>query len=646
MPAPSPTYSHLSPLESPAQVPTYHLPQNLVLPPGAGYQVSYPRHIAAPPHPHQRVQMTPTHAGGVTYYSPVGEQHMYQTPTHPHRSTPVQYTPSPYQTTYVVPPGAYEGHHHQMMVPSPMGRSYDTTIPQYYPITTGTDQRWVAQMAPNGMESATKRKREKKDKSTPSASAMKKSKAPKQQRSRETTGDSSSAKRVKRESRSSRSDSQQPYQYQPTQLPTPPLSTRESDRTTLPVQPVPYDGTGLKTQVDPAESSYTRRRGVMITRHQDEGRKLGIVGTTQAGEEEVTPGPEEPARSPRTMTIPALTTDSSGLAVLSTDQVLESEVAWLEYSRGPSPPSSPDMIQLQTPHLSGLEGTSMLVEEQETPMTRAEKMAKRLTLFDDDSDRSQEDRMVSTRIDVFGRVAVRKDVAMKFLGLDHAHGGRLVEETRSDDGERSPGWRSGTASTGSSSKLVRPSWPDDEAPWALAGGSKKARIQKQEEDKAATIRRYLDNASDESSDDDDEDLYIARRASVSSRAKGKGAMRSAEGSLTGAQDDRRKIWPNPQADARTALLFSIRNRELPPVRVGKVACACGATQSMGMGPMIECCGCRTYHHLACCGIDEDALINPQWWCPRCSTAAIAPIQSGSQFDTAGLYSIRRTQQCL
>ena len=519
-----------------------------------------------------------------------------------------------------------------MMMPSPIGRSYDTTIPQYYPITT--DQRWFPQMATGIVEPSTKRKREKKDKATPTASTTKRAKAsPRQPRSRETTGDSSTAKRVKRESQSSRSESQ----HQPSQLPTPPSSGRESDRLTLPVQPVPYDRASLGMQYDTAEGSSSRRRGIMITRHQDEGRKLGIVGTTQAGEEEVTPGPEEPARSPRTTTIPALTTDPSGLAVFSTDQVLESELAWLEYSRGPSPPSSPDLIQLQTPHLSGLESASMLVEEQETPMTHAEKMTKRLTLFND-SDRAQEDRMVSTRIEVFGRVAVRKDVAIKFLGLDHAHGRRLVEETISDGVEGAPTWKTSIATGASSFKLVRPSWPDDEAPWALAGGNTKARIQKQEEDKAATIRRYLDNASDESSEDDEEeDVYITRRSTISSRAKGKGVMRTWERSLTEQENNRRKTWPNPQADARTALLFSLRNRNLPPLRVGKVACTCGATQSLGMGPMIECSGCRTYHHLACCGIGEGALINPQWWCPRCSSAAIA-LSSPAPNSTPRVYT--------
>ena len=523
----------------------------------------YPQ-MTMPP-PSQRVQMTP----GMAYYSG-DHRELYQTPTPIPRNG--KFTPYPPQ--FAMPQVAYESQA-QVLSNQSIGRSYDTTIPQYYPVTT--DGRWYGQ--PDGRIDPTP-KRKRKD-SAPGLSTKKAKSRPQSEASR----DSPAPKRAKH---GTASPNEQPVQ---TQLPTPP-STGHVTNMTL------SSSTGLDDSppASTAEPS-TRRRGAFITHSAEEGRQLK-VGTKESNDEIALPRVN---RSPRMTTIPAITTNANGLAVFSTDQVLESEMAWLEYP-GHSPPSSPDIVELHTPHLPA-DNTSMLVEEQETPATRAERTEKRLAMFKE-SDEHKEEAMVSTRIQMFGRVAVRKDVAIKFLGLDPSRSSGLIEETASDD----EGSWSARVDRPSSSKIVRPSWPDEEAPWALAGSSRKDKLAREDQAKAAVLRRYLETASDDSSDEED--------APMPSR-KGKAPQRYP------GDTSSHRIWPNPHADAHTALLTSIRHRALPPMRMGKVACACGANQAIGVNPMVECTGCRTYHHLACCGIGDDAMVGPQWWCPRCSAAAMA-----------------------
>ncbi|ORX34658.1 hypothetical protein BD324DRAFT_652925 [Kockovaella imperatae] len=602
-PGPSPTYSNI---DSPALSSPYHMPQSIVVP--GGYQMVYPQ-MTHMPQSGQRMQMTP---GATAYYAPPD---VYQTPTpHPRvgKSSPYVFPPS-----FAVPQATFDGQAQLLTNPS-LARSYDTTIPQYYPVTT--DGRWYNGQA--SVEPSVKRKREKKEKAQAPPSTAKKPRASKQSaKAAAAARDSPVPKRARHESHSSQGSSV------PHQLPTPPSTGRDLGKLSLPHE------ADMERSASPSDDSGTiKRRGVVVTRHEVEGRKLGIVGASTGGEEEAAPVKVE--LSPRTTTIPAITTDANGMAVFSTDQVLESEVAWMEYSRGQSPPSSPDMVQLQTPHLPH-DHHNMLIEDQETPITRAERTDKRLKLFNE-SDEVKDDAMISTRIEMFGRVAVRKNVAIKFLGLDPSRSKALIEETAADDGEGSSSWTVRADRPGSS-KLVRPSWPDTEAPWALAGSSRKVKMMREEKEKSAVIRRYLETASDESSDDE-----VSFRSAVPSRSsssnnnnnnsKGKNVQRQPETTRVP-----NRVWPNPQADARTALLTSIRHRQLPPMPVGKVACACGATQAIGVSPMVECSGCKTYHHLACCGIGDDAMVGPQWWCPRCQSAAMV-ISTPARTSTPRVYT--------
>ena len=38
--------------------------------------------------------------------------------------------------------------------------------------------------------------------------------------------------------------------------------------------------------------------------------------------------------------------------------------------------------------------------------------------------------------------------------------------------------------------------------------------------------------------------------------------------------------------------------------------------------MIECSSCRSWHHLQCNGIDDNAPLAPRWWCPPCHAQAM------------------------
>jgi hypothetical protein len=373
------------------------------------------------------------------------------------------------------------------------------------------------------------------------------------------------------------------YDPEQHQLPTPPSTGRESVHR-LPDQRYPIEVT---TEVE------EKKRGVVVT-HSQEGRKLGLLGLSSGDvslERSVTP--EAIQFSPRTTMVPALKTDASGLAIYSTNEVLESEMAWLESGSGRllSPPSSPSLTQPRTP---ALDGRTLQVD---TPRTRAEKVGRRLQLFAKDGT-SGDEAMVCTRIEMFGRVAVRRDIAARFLGLDEGEG-ILVEDKEED-------WV--VESSGSSGIMVKPLWPDQEAPWAHAGRSRMDKRRREEEEKAELLRKYLDSASDES---DEEEVPVRSK-------KGKGAVR-----LIRDLPEKRRLddaWDNP-ADAKAALLNAMRHRPLPLLIPGRIACQCGSS-TPGLGSMIACSGCKTWHHLICCGLNEDIQLLEPWWCNRCQAEAM------------------------
>lgn len=362
---------------------------------------------------------------------------------------------------------------------------------------------------------------------------------------------------------------------QSVQLPTPPTTGREFTPHLI-VEP-PSD----------IQEESEQRRGLRVTRTDEEGRKLAVG---QLGEGELSPVETKPQRL---TPAPTIITAETGVAALATQSILESELAWLENGGRPVSPTSPPV--LRTPELAAL-----LVEEE--PIEKEDKVNKRLQAF---SVTAKSEPMMCTRIDAFGRVAVRKDAAVKFLGIETS--ASLIEETKEEDE-----WVE-TSMAGSSKLRVKPSWPDELAPWSMAGG--RLRKMREENEKAALLKRYLENSGDE--DSDEELIY----PSVQGKGKGKSVSRLIQVTAPDAADPRRQLRLETNADAKSALLTALRHRSLPSLPVSVVACACGARQANGVSPMVVCSNCKTWHHTICNGVDETRM-NDRWWCPNCENQVL------------------------
>lgn len=465
-----------------------------------------------------------------------------------------------------------------------------TTRP-YDPSTYNVGQGPVRQDEQTPSKEGGKRKREKQSKDTPPVKPLK---TPKRTKLNEESG--RAAKRIKVDDGKAQ-----------LLLPTPPSTGRELPTTELPNQPHL-----ASTPEEPEVPTITvaeiaapaRKPGVVVTRSQDEGRKLELVRGQSAGVEEQHT-PEEKLPSPRTTSIPVLKTDAAGLAQLTTSEILESEMAWLENRA-----SSPSPVPEPAPRTPTMKAES-LVDDTDTPATKARKVVKRLQAFSDV--KPLEEGIVSTRIDMFGRVAVRKGVALKFLGLDGS--AAVYEEiSRDEDILARP-------IASSSKSIMKPNWPDAEAPWALAGGSRKERVIKEDSERTASLRRYLETASDESSDEEETASWYAV-------PKGKGKGKSVARLLTSAASDTsdrrsQSDWETAATDAKSALLLGLRNRSIPTIPSGVVACVCGERTTTGLGSMIACSACKTWHHLACYNLDTSAAITQPWWCSSCETQAHA-----------------------
>ncbi|WWC97139.1 hypothetical protein V866_004018 [Kwoniella sp. B9012] len=630
----SPTYSHLSAAESQsqshspaAQSSPYAHGQTLVVNGPPSYHLPYPTLSGSHLQP-MSVQPSPRlsplgQTSTSTYYPTSQDYEVFQTPSRPNQSGG-QFSPEPYPDQSYTPqqPTGYDGTT-PLLTTTTLTRTYDSTIPSYYQTTTDGRRAW-SQATPDKQASATKRKRERQStKDTPpSGKALKTPKRGKQQQQQDESSGGRASKRVRVDSAPATT----------VQLPTPPSTGKEISTIHLPPHlrlPIPTEEVMTPIEEEPEVSDSSVRRGLVITRHQEEGRKLGLLGISQ-GELEDTKSPEEHHLSPRTTTIPALTTDESGLASLATNEVLASEVAWFENrtKTHASPPSSPDLTTLRTPTMNNdrllPDPDDQEEEDGYSPEIEAERIARRLEAFSEHTIKDEQP-LISTRIDMFGRVAVRKATAIKFLGLDRS--AQLVEETRTEDEE---GWIERPIAS-SSKTVLKPLWPDEEAPWALAGGSRKARLKREETEKATLLRRYLETASDDSGSDEEGLMTM-----YTTHGKGKGKsvsrlMSSSSSSTTGSSSDRRRGFSPDGADAsaRSALLISLRNRAIPVLPAGIVACVCGTNNTNSMGSMISCAACKTWHHIMCCGIEDESKIGSNWWCSNCENSSRSIMHSPS-----------------
>jgi hypothetical protein len=202
------------------------------------------------------------------------------------------------------------------------------------------------------------------------------------------------------------------------------------------------------------------------------------------------------------------------------------------------------------------------------------------------------------------RVALRKDLALAFVGLDKAT--QVVEESRKEDDD---GWAVVNGAPGSR-PLIRPNWPDEEAPWKIGSGNRRARQMREDKERVTLLKRYLEA----SSDDDEEDDGAGRFPSHRGRASHTPHRPPGTGSAT--------------SDAKAALLSAMNRsshrvatrRSAPPVFVpgGVVACVCKNNGSGGS--LIPCSSCRTWFHLACVG-NEAVQLGENWVCDPCIVQA-------------------------
>ncbi|KIR43825.1 hypothetical protein I307_00132 [Cryptococcus deuterogattii 99/473] len=366
-----------------------------------------------------------------------------------------------------------------------------------------------------------------------------------------------------------------------------------------------------RTQDDVSDpNAKSSHRPLVITRHHEEGRKLGLLGIAR-GELEESKSPEEETKSPRLKTIDVVETDESGKASLATKDVLETEIPWFEENGKVTPPSSPARPQLQTP--AAIPTTTRGEEADDLPEVNSQKVARRLQSFFESPVNIIEQPLVSTRIEMFGRVAVRKSTALSFLQLSTTDS--AVEEMKM--GEESWGEHLGIPPVRAT---LRPMWPDDEAPWALAGGVMKDRLRREEGEKEALLRRYLEMSSDDSEDEEYEPVYPFSLPSTTSKGKwGRGRGKTVISLMPEKVRECRRR--RDDGSARAALLGSLRSRAVPLLPQGVVACVCGNNNANEMGSMVSCAACKTWHHLVCNGIDDISKIGPNWWCSSCNASA-------------------------
>lgn len=367
--------------------------------------------------------------------------------------------------------------------------------------------------------------------------------------------------------------------------------------------------------------------GVFVTTTEDEGRKLGLVQTSN-GTEAVEAAP---ARGPpRTTTTTVLSVNATtGAASVGRDTLLQSELAWVHTTPAApgrkAPPPAPRTPEPRTPNS---ETRTLPNEDADTPGTKETKIKKRLSAFKSTSSPGAEP-MFSIRLDMgqghLSRVALRKDMALAFIGYDKTT--HVVEERRSKDED---GWAA--LAKAPTARPVRPEWPDDEAPWKIGSGNKRARQLRDEKERTTLLRRYFETSSD---DEDEAQVEVSPARQGNGHAKNVIRVRQLPIPVVPGPASGPDEWEINPSDARTALVNTLRrgrrsaavqaaaqaaqSAAMPTMPTGVIACVCKQTTGAN-GQMISCASCKTWHHLACIGLEE-VQIAPNWVCEPCVVQA-------------------------
>lgn len=487
------------------------------------------------------------------------QQHTtYTDPTQPASYTPtslpppqLQYPQQPYpQQGYYQAPGQYYVYPSSAPVPGPSRTPLYQQPFQYEP-TVYTASSYDAGSVSSASISSHKRKRS-------GSSQMHEELRTPRKSSAQPLPDSSSKRR--------------PPASTGTQLPTPPSTGDHVSTPTNAAYISPY----LSTQPLLPEK---RQSGVYVTATEEEGRKLGLI--KGAGASAPQPAEDAPAHGPpRTKPATILSVDASGVATLGNGNVLESDLELIA----------------EEPRTPKRSAEALAGEPEDTPRTHEDKVKRRLSAFKTTS--RPVEPMYSIRLDLgqggATRVALRKDIALAFIGVDKttAH---VVEETRGEDEDI---W----AASGSLSRApVRPDWPDDDVPWRISRGGRRAKQMREDRERTALLRRYLETSSD------DDDTGTAR---VPLPARTRRSTDTAPGG--DPTDARAALWFAMQAAQQHALYPPSAPAMVPN---GVIACMCRNTNGVP-GEMVACSSCKTWHHLSCVGI-EDVSLTPNWVCDPC-----------------------------
>lgn len=614
--------------------------------PPHGYMPSYPSHPAAPFHLQaQHMQGHPYGypiAGG-SYHSMPANEFAYATPSRqPHPSHPS--TMQPHMT--------YSGTTPQHPTTSMLGRPGNG--PMTMPPHQGQSQTWTNQAndETSTRQAAAPGPRKGRPKKQSVAAADGSSLTPVAGPSSTKVPKAGKQKRLSVDSESSSRAAKRTKKNHNPQLPTPPATgdiPSPFNTNVVPVWDAHRPTIDMQSEAAPAANTATARRtakeapvtianavasnqlyrsppesqpAVMeevqrpasVIHHPSEGRRLAF-GPVEA-EEGDTITYEPPANngplSPRYVSAPTLIANESGMASVDTNDVLETEIAWLD-DRPQTPRSTADeSAVLRTPIMS--RDTNMTEDDQDTPATRASKRAKRLSAFNAPTPKPVASQW-TTRIENMGRVAFTKGFASRFLGLTSEN--PVVEETSMGNLMEIP------PDASPSLPAKKPDWPDAEAPWSTALNSRSTWItsDRKIKDRAAKLDWYVGDASDDSSDEE----VVWGHPSADDVARRFPRPSARFNNMV----YRQRTLPNWEAandNATSALLLSLRNRPLRSIPDGVIACMCGSRDGGGEGggTTIRCDSCQTWHHIRCYNMtDVPHGYQYSFFCDACKNRAMS-----------------------